>query len=50
MKYNKWIVEGSFPPGDFSFATEREADDFVKKKRLEGYLVHEPRIKNGFVK
>ncbi len=40
---DNWIVEGSFPPGDFRFKLLVDALLFVKEKRAEGYLVSEPR-------
>ena len=40
---DNWIVEGSFPPGDFRFRTEVEASFFVELKRAEGYSVSNAR-------
>lgn len=40
---DKFIVEGSFSPGDFRFDKLKDAIKFKEQKIKEGYMVEEPR-------
>ncbi len=40
----KYQVEGNFSPGQFSFSTKREADDWSKKKKSKGFSVKVSKI------